>query len=244
MGSLIIKRPAFSFESVHEKWFPYAIFLSLMFIIFFNVGAFAIQKVGLIIISIFQKLSLIFPVIIGILLFGETSHILKITAIIIALFAIVLLNLPDKLKTSDELIKQYWYLPFLVLLGNGIIEVTLFYVEENSILGQASLSFVSTLFLLSGIWGLFYMLLIQRTGFSKTDIIGGISLGIPNFFTIYLLVRALETGWDGSVLFPVNNVGTLAFTALVGLFVFKEKLSRYNYWGLFLAILAVILISR
>lgn len=244
MGSIFMGKFAINVDTLHQAWLPYALFLSLLFIIFFNVGAFAIQKIGLTIISIFQKLSLIFPVSLGILFFGEPGHFTRLLAIFLAIIAIVLLNLPDKkIKTKDDVLRQYWYLPFLVLLGNGTIEITLFFVEEKNLVSGMGLAFVSALFGLSGLWGLIMLVVQKELNFNRADIIGGILLGIPNFFTIYLLLKALEIGWDGSVLFPLNNVGTLALTALVGLFLFKEKLSRYNYWGMFIAIIAVILIS-
>ena len=229
---------------VNQKWFPYALLLSLLFIIFFNVGAFSIQKIGLIITGIFQKLSLVFPVITGILFFGEINNVFKSIAIILSILAIILINLPDKSETNEiSVLRKYWYLPFLVLIGNGLIEITLFYVEANNLVVGTSLDFVTSLFCLAGIWGLIFMISTRKKLFTKRDVMAGICLGIPNFFTIYLLIKALQVGWEGSVLFPINNVGTLFFTAVVGVLLFKEKLNIYNYLGLGLAILGVVLIS-
>lgn len=243
LGSLIIGKLPISTDIYTSPWFPYAVFLSLLFIIFFNVGAFSIQKIGLIITGIFQKLSLVFPCLAGILLFGEISTIFKIIAIILSIAAIVMINIPDRKMNEVSLLRKYWYLPLLVLIGNGAIEITLFYVEQKNLVTEASLNFVTILFCLAGVWGLFYMLFTKQSWFSTRDLIGGILLGIPNFFTIYLLLRALEIGWEGSVLFPVNNVSVLALTAVVGVFAFKEKLNTFNYLGLGFAIIAVILIS-
>ncbi|NNE27137.1 MAG: EamA family transporter [Saprospiraceae bacterium] len=243
-GSLIIGENPVHPGILHTSWLPYALFLSFLFITFFNVGAFAIQKIGMIITSIFQKLSLIFPVLMGILLFGEILNVTKSVAIISALIAIVLVNIPNKsIEGEISHLRQYWYLPFLVLLGNGSIETTLFFVEEKGIVSGASLNFVTTLFFLAGLWGVIYMIIARKAFFTNRDIIAGICLGIPNFFTIYLLIKALEIGWDGSVLFPVNNVSVLSLTAVVGFIFFKERLNKYNVVGLILAIAAVLLIS-
>ncbi len=244
LGCAILGSIPIDSDLADTQWFPYALFLSLTFIIFFNVGAFSIQKIGLIITGIFQKLSLIFPVIIGILIFGESCNTYKVTAIILAISAIIMINIPEKRKSNEiSLIAQYWYLPLLIIIGNGVIEVTIFFVEQKNLVVGASLDFVTTLFFLAGLWGLVFMLIKRKSFFKKRDIIAGVCLGIPNFFTIYLLLKALEIGWEGSVLFPVNNVATLGLTALVGLFMFKEKLNKFNYIGLLFAIIAVILIS-
>ena len=228
-----------------ESWFSYALFLSFLFIVFFNVGAFSIQKIGLIITSICQRLSLIFPVVVGILIFNESLSFLKLLAVLMAIASIVLINIPDhKSENNLEILKKYWYIPFLVLFGNGAIELTLFYAEQYNHVKGANLDFVSVLFLLAGVWGFLYMLIFRKGFFTWKDIIAGITLGIPNFFTIYLLVRALETGWEGSVLFPINNVAVLALTTLIGLYFFKEHLNKYNIAGLLLALIAVVLITQ
>ncbi|MBT8190363.1 MAG: EamA/RhaT family transporter [Bacteroidia bacterium] len=245
MGVLIMGYSPVKTTMIGESWFPYALFLSFLFIVFFNVGAFSIQKIGLIITSICQRLSLIFPVAVGLFLFGESHSFLQSMALIMAIAAVVLINIPEKNSSQDlSALKHFWYLPFLVLFGNGTIELTLFYVEQHNLVTGASLDFVSILFLLSGIWGLLFMLLFRKGFFALRDIAAGIILGIPNFFTIYLLVKALEIGWEGSVLFPVNNVAVLALTTLIGLIYFKEYLNKFNIAGLVFALLAVVLISQ
>jgi len=204
-----------------------------------------IQKVGMIITSIFQKLSLVFPVLAGLIFFSEAGSTAKYIAIPLTVIAIIMSNFPNK---SDEksmaAIKRYWYLPILVFAGSGLIEVLLFYVQKSGKVGEGGLNFTSTLFFLAGCWGTLFLLARNKFSFTKNEIIAGICIGVPNFFTIYLLIKGLEMGWDGSVLFPVNNVGTIFFTAIVGILIFKEKLTKINYLGLALAILAVYLISQ
>jgi len=243
LGSTILGEIPVKAEMLNASWFPYAIFLSLIFIIFFNVNAYTIQKVGMIITSVFQKLSLIAPFILGLILFNEEGSLAKYIAIVLTVIAIVLINLPNKQKLGLEDAKKYWYWPLLVLFGSGLIECTLFYAQETGKVNDAGIDFVTTLFFGAGCWGLVFILLSKKWFFSLRDIIAGILIGIPNFFTIYLLIRGLELGWDGSVLFPVNNVGVIFFTAIIGILIFKERLSGLNYLGLVLALVSVALIS-
>lgn len=199
----------------------------------------------MIITSVFQKLSLVAPVILGLIMFGEEGTLTKYIAIVLTIISIILINYTSSkdAELSDS-IKQYWYLPLLVLFGSGLIEMTLFYAQLSGKVQEAGLVFTSNLFFMAGCWGLLFMIITGRLRFSYRDIIGGVLIGIPNFFTIYLIMKGLADGWEGSVLFPLNNVGVIFFTALLGILAFKEHLNNWNKLGLFLALVSVALISQ
>lgn len=242
VGSLVAGESPLSLDMVSSSWFPYALFLSLCFIFFFNVTAYTVQKVGIVVTGIFQKLSLVVPVILGLLVFQETSSTTKIIGILLTLIAIVLINI--RLETeADENFKRYWYWPLLVFFGSGLIEAILFYTQETGKVVDTGVQFVTTLFLMAGCWGLIYSLVTNQFRFSKREVIFGILIGVPNFFTIYLIIRGLELGWDGSVLFPLNNVGVILVTALIGIFYFRERMNLINYIGLAVSLVAILLIS-
>jgi len=244
LGCIISSKWPYRAEVLEETWFPYAFILSILFIFFFNVNAYTIQKVGMIITSVFQKLSLVFPVLMGLIFFGESVRPLSYVAFPLTVLAIILSNLPSESSgPTFKAFKKYWYLPFLVIMGSGIIEVLLFYIQEKGITGLDNKEFTTSLFGMAGVWGLISLTLRKQLDFNKNEIITGIALGIPNFFTIYLILRGLELGWKGAILFPINNVGTIFFTALVGIFIFREKLSRANYLGLVFALISVLLFS-
>jgi drug/metabolite transporter (DMT)-like permease len=70
----------------------------------------------------------------------------------------------------------------------------------------------------------------------------GIALGIPNFFSIYFLLKTFQF-WDKSIAIPLNNVSIVIVSALLGYFLFKEKLSNINALGVLIAIVSILLIS-
>ena len=82
-----------------------------------------------------------------------------------------------------------------------------------------------------------------KTKLSRKTLLAGIGLGIPNLFSIYLLVLVLSQGIDGSVVFPINNVGILAGSAILGVILFKEKLGITQLSGLALATASILLIA-
>jgi len=225
-------------------WFPFALFLSLIFIMFFNVNAYTIQKVGVTVTSVFQKLSLIAPALVGILIFGEPGSAKKYIAILLAILSIILINYSDKSDPAlSAKMKKYWYWPLIVFFGSGLIESVLFYAQETGQLEDAGLVFTSNLFFMAGCWGALFVLLRGRYDIRWMDVVAGICLGIPNFFTIYLIIVALETGWEGSSFFPLINVGVILGTAVVGITLFLERFNKINVIGFICALLVVFLIS-
>jgi len=80
--------------------------------------------------------------------------------------------------------------------------------------------------------------------FQFKNLIGGIVLGIANYFSIYFLVKAIGyKGLESSTFFIVNNVGVLFVTSLLGVILFREKLTKQNRLGILLAVVGIILVS-
>jgi multidrug transporter EmrE-like cation transporter len=73
--------------------------------------------------------------------------------------------------------------------------------------------------------------------------LAAIPLGLPNFFSFYFLLKALDFyKSDLSVVLPVYNIGVIACTTLVAAVFFKEKFNNKQYLGLLLGVLAIILL--
>ena len=70
------------------------------------------------------------------------------------------------------------------------------------------------------------------------------TLGIPNFLSFYFLLKALAYfGSSGAFVYPLYNLGVILLSAIIGLLVFKERLSKLNIVGILLAITAITLLS-
>ena len=50
-------------------------------------------------------------------------------------------------------------------------------------------------------------------------------------------------GWEGSVVFPANNVGVLSLAALFGVFMFNEEVTFRKIIGFLSAVASIILLS-
>lgn len=247
VGSIVLGRFALDSSSPSLAWFPYAIALGFLFITGFNVLAKSVQSFGVTLASISQKMALVISVGFAIVFFNEQVNALKIAGIITALAAIILINIPSKgLHIDPKIAKTGWYMLFLNFFFSGLIETILFYVETMNISESADIGFVVGLFGMAAVIGTIIMIggwISGKMKFEWKNVIAGVSLGIPNFFTIYLLLRVIDTGIEGSVIFPILNVSIILGSALLGLTLFKEKLSTLQWIGCGLGALCIILIA-
>lgn len=83
-----------------------------------------------------------------------------------------------------------------------------------------------------------------RTGqWPPLPVVGwGILLGLVNYGSVEFLLLAIER-LSGPFVFPANNISLVIGAALLGVFVWKERLSRFNWMGLGLAAVALFLLS-
>ena len=244
-GSIVYGKSTVSTDIIHEPWFPYAVFLGFVFVSIFTLVALTVRSFGIMIATIFQKMSLIFPAIMGIMIYAESNTAFKIAGILLSILSIILISFPSgKSKWNKTMI----WLPLATWLGSGIIEVTLFYVNVEGLAPSADIRFVSSIFLFAGLFGtlLFIIssLIKKAVLIRKKDIFSGILLGVPNFFSIYLLLILLDKGWPGSELFPINNVGILFFSSLIGVAIFAERLNALKLIGFIASITAIVLIAN
>src|SRR5699024_1700303 len=80
--------------------------------------------------------------------------------------------------------------------------------------------------------------------FRAKDLIGGICLGIPNYFSIYFFIKALDySGLQTSPVFIYHNVSIMLLSSLLGIVFFKEKPHHKNWIGIGLAMVGIVLIT-
>ena len=76
------------------------------------------------------------------------------------------------------------------------------------------------------------------------NVLGGICLGVPNYFSIYFLLKALQHPMLTSAsVFTINNVAIVMLSTLLGILLFKEVLSLKNWLGIGLAIISIVLVA-
>lgn len=243
MGFLLAERQIPISEIYLQPWFPGALVLGALFISIFFVMAMTAQKNGVSVTSIAGKMSVVVPVLFGIFLYNESVTILKVLGIVIALIAVYLSSVKEeKTQNSGTLL-----FPILLFIGSGAIDTLIKYVQVNHVADQDVSIFSGSLFGIAGIFGgliLTIKAVRKRSSFGLKNIIAGVVLGVPNYFSIVFLIKALQNkNFESSTLFTVNNVAIVIVSTLVGLLLFKEKFSLKNKIGVVLAILGIVLVT-
>lgn len=227
-------------ELPQEPWFFYALGLGLLFISVFTIMAYTSQQNGVSIASTVSKMSVIIPVTAGIILYQESSDLLKIIGIAVALVAVYLTTSQNQFSES----RRSWLFPLLLFIGSGIIDTSIKYVETHYVSTTSTALFSAILFLFAGIFGLIFIVLTRKIKLKRASVVGGIVLGIPNYFSIYFLIKTLSTpGIESSTAFTIINVAIVALSTFFGLVIFKEKLSTKNKWGIVLALLSIYIVA-
>ena len=87
-------------------------------------------------------------------------------------------------------------------------------------------------------------MLRKKQVFQLKNLLAGILIGIPNYFSIWCLVHFLQEGiWPSSASIPVNNMGIVLFSSVTAWILFKERLSKVNWIGIVLSLIAIYLIA-
>ena len=243
MGFLLAERKIPIHQIYLEQCFFGALILGALFVSIFFVMAMTSQKNGVSVASIAGKMSVVVPVLFGVILYNESVTILKFAGIIIALVAVYLSSVKEE-KTQKEATLLF---PILLFIGSGTIDTLLKYIQINYVPETDVSIFSGSLFGIAAIFG-FIILIIKnirkRESFGLKNILAGVILGVPNYFSIIFLIKALQIeNFESSTLFTINNVGIVVVSTLLGLLIFKEKFSFKNKIGVALALLGIIIVA-
>ncbi|WP_203293058.1 EamA/RhaT family transporter [Luteirhabdus pelagi] len=227
------------------EWFYYTLGLGALFIIIFNLMAITTQRSGLSVVSVATKMSVVIPILFGLLYYKDSAGFFKILGIVLALIAVYLASI--KTKRGIKVQPKNLVFPILVFLGSGIIDTSIKYLEDSYVAKNDVPLFSATIFAAAFLVGFSIIIgqLVKGTfQFQLKSIVGGIALGIPNYFSIYFIVQALRSGiLDSSGIFTVNNVAIVMLSTLLGITLFKEKLLRKNWIGIVLAVISIFLVA-
>jgi len=228
-----------------SPWFVSALFLGVLFIVLFNVMGTSAQKVGITWTAIANNMSVIIPVILAVILYGDAMPFIKITGIALALLGIYLSTKPNKAAPIN---KQFLYLPILLFVGSGIISSTINFTEKKLIdSGDSSNQFITTIFANAGGIGIVVLVwngIKHKRWPSLKSLVAGLVLGIPNYGSIYFLFHGLDSEiMESSEFFPVNNMSIVALSAVLAMAFFKERLTKINWIGIAVCIFAIAIIT-
>ncbi len=243
-GLLLYPTPITIKELILQPWFIGTAVLGILFILIFNIMAKSSQLNGVGVTSVATKMSLVIPVIFAVFYYKDQLSLWQVLGIFLALAAVYLASVKKK---DLHINKSHLWLPALVFLGSGVIDTSIKYLQGAYLENEEYPIFSSTVFGAAAMTGFIFIgakSVKVPLKINLKNIVGGICLGIPNYFSIYFLLRALNhQAMNTSSVFTINNVAIVMFSTLLGIVLFKEKLSLKNWSGIFLAITSILLVA-
>lgn len=232
-------------EIPNKHWFFEAFVTGFLFITIFYLIAICTQKAGITTTSVANKMSVLIPVLSAVFLYNEKLGIFKIIGLVFCVFGLLLVSIKND---GQKLSIKQMSLPILLFFSSGFLDSFLNHTQRSLNVNDKSI-LIPSIFLFAFLFGFFwllYLLIFRNKKLSKESIIGGVSLGIFNFFSLHFLILTLNHDWfeaKSAVVFPLNNMGIVIASTLVSIFVFKEHLNTLNKIGIIISVLAILFIS-
>ena len=194
----------------------------------------AVEFAGIVRSDAAQRLSLFLPILAAFLIFHEILSQSKVVGIVLAFIGLFcLLSKPNEQSVVDFRgvlgLVGVWF-------GYGIIDILFKQVAKS---GGA---FPTTLFIAFSLAAciMFIYLLFKRTQWNVASFIGGIILGVLNFFNILFYIKAHQSfGANPTLVFAGMNIGVICLGTITGALIFKEKISKVNWLGIVFSLCAI-----
>jgi hypothetical protein len=153
----------------------------ILFISIFNVMALTVQKHSVTVGSVASRTAMIIPATVFMIADpSEGFSLWKVLGIILACLAVYL---SSKKAQGIEIDPKYIYLPLILFIGSGMIDLIIGYAQSYLMKSESEgLIFIPGIFLIAGIIGtsvLVYKYLIEKSiRWQTKDLFGGLILGL------------------------------------------------------------------
>lgn len=199
----------------------------------------AVRHAGIVRSDAAQRLSLLLSLLAAFVLFGEHLTAVRLAGIALGLLALLCMIWRGGAAVAATGAAG-WLYPLLVFVGFGVIDILFKRVALAGIpLGDA-LQAMFALALLVAFAMQLWRFLRDRVRFTARSALAGVALGAANFGNILFYLRGHRAfPAHPALVFASMNIGVVALGAVVGLLLFRERLSRLNGGGVLLAGLAI-----
>lgn len=194
-----------------------------------------INKNGIILSSLFMKLGILIPMLVSIFIFKELPSIIQLTGFIIAIISIIFMNIK-----KEETNINFKFDLLLLLIINGITDTMSKIFDEvgNTLLSEQFLFYT---FLFAFILCI-VLTFIKKQNFYKNEVIYGLLIGIPNYYSARFLLESLQSV-PAVIVYPTYSVGAIIVVTIVGIFIFKETLYKYQKISMIGILITLILLN-
>lgn len=228
---------------LQESWIGYAVFFGAYLIFLFNVLSYSTAKQGMTVTTIANKLSLVIPVLFSWWLYNDNMNAVKVIGIILAFPAVYMAT-----KLKEKLPINTFYLPAIIFILSGLLDTYIKYMQHYHLADENHQSaYTTTAFAVAAVLGTILVAgrtIVKKEHILPKNILAGVLLGLPNYFSIYYFIRLFDSGiMDSSSIVPLNNTGIVLATTFVAILLFKEPANRSRVLGVVLTVISILLIA-
>lgn len=210
-------------------------FNGVLYLVSFVLFQMNVKRNGVVLSSTFMKLGLLVPIVLSIFLFKEMPTSVQTVGFIMAIIAILIINLEKNVIGGG-----FKFGLVLLLLCGGMADAMSKVYEE---VGNPKFAPLFLLFTFAAALVLCVCLtMYKKQRISKNELLYGALVGIPNFFSAKFLLKSLEKV-DAVIAYPTFSVATILAITLVGVLVFKERLGKRQWAALVIIIAALVLLN-
>lgn len=194
-----------------------------------------VRRNGVVLSATFMKLGVLVPTLLSVIAFREKPEVQQVIGFLVALLAIVLINFEKGQGEAGFKIGL-----ILLLLGGGSGDAMAKIYDE---VGAAQFEEQFLCFTFASALVLCVILAIKKQQkFTKTDILFGLLVGIPNYFSARFLLKAVGEV-PAVVAYPTYSVATIVVISLVGMLCFKEKITKRQQVAIGIILVALVLLN-
>ena len=204
----------------------------------------SIRQNGATLTSAFARLGLLVTLVLSVLLFRDRPSALQYVGIGLAVGALVVLRTGTAEKAGKKHSLRSFGLLLLTLFASGCADGMAKVFEQYGPARESSLYFFY-LFSAAALICVF-LALSERVRHNKKisfrEFISGILVGVPNFYSSYLLLLALQV-LPAFLTYPVFSTGTILLVMLLSALFFRERLTKKQLPGMILILAAIVLLN-
>lgn len=194
-----------------------------------------VRNNGVVLSSIFQKLGLLVTLVISVVFYREIPDLLQGAGFCLAVFAIILMNYQKGMARGGS----RWML-FAMLLSCGMADAMAKIFKESAVAALEEqflfYTFAMAMLLCLGV------MTARGQKIGLREVLFGTMIAVPNFFSSKFLLGALES-LSGVIVYPVFSVGAILAVTLAGVLVFRERLSKKQWIGILIILVALVLLN-
>lgn len=192
----------------------------------------------------FAKLGLLVSLILSLVCFGERPGLVRILGVLLVIPALLLIHADRSGDSDNEGGARSFPLLLLTLLAGGSADAMAKVFEQLGDRAEDGLYFF-WLFLTAAIFTALLAVWERRRSGRRIlprELAAGVAVGVPNYFSSYLLLRALEK-LPAFLVYPVFSAGTIVLVTLLSALLFREKPGKMQRIGLLFILAALVLLN-